>query len=60
MPGTLYHHLWKASGIEISALLEKLLELALQRHEEKNKITSSFKSDILAFANSIKLNIEKE
>lgn len=60
MPGTLYHHLWKASGIEIGDLLEKLMDLAVQLHREKNEITSTFKSDILSFANSIKLNIEKE
>lgn len=59
MPGTLYHHLWKASGIEIGDLLEKLIDLALQLHKEKNEATSTFKSNILSFANSIKLNIEK-
>jgi D-alanine-D-alanine ligase len=60
MPGTLYHHLWKASGVEIGDLLEKLIELAFARHEEKNKITATFKSDILSHANSIKLKIGKE
>lgn len=60
MPGTLYHHLWKASGIEIGDLLEKLIDLAQKQHEKKNKITSTFKSDILGHANSIKLQIEKK
>lgn len=60
MPGTLYHHLWKASGMEIGVVLEKLLELALQRHQKKNKIAFTFKSDILKFADSIKLQIKKE
>lgn len=60
MPGTLYHHLWKASGMEIGVVLEKLLELALQRHQKKNTIISTFKSDILKYANSIKLQIKKE
>ena len=46
MPGTLYHHLWKASGIEIGDLLEKLIELAFVRHREKNSITATFKSDL--------------
>lgn len=59
MPGTLYHHLWKASGIEIGDLLERLIGLAIQLHKEKNEVTSTFKSDILSFANSIKLNIKK-
>ncbi|MFA4817487.1 MAG: D-alanine--D-alanine ligase family protein [Parcubacteria group bacterium] len=60
MPGTLYHHLWKASGMEIGVVLEKLLELALQRYQEKNTVTLTFKSDILSHANSIKLQIKKE
>ncbi|EKE11354.1 MAG: hypothetical protein ACD_15C00101G0002 [uncultured bacterium] len=60
MPGTLYHHLWKASGMEINALIEKLIDLALENHKEKNEITSTFKSDILNFANSVKLQIEKD
>ncbi|MFA6184039.1 MAG: D-alanine--D-alanine ligase family protein [Parcubacteria group bacterium] len=60
MPGTLYHHLWKASGLELGGLIEKLISLAIEQHREKNKITSTFKSDILNFANSIKLQIKKE
>ncbi len=60
MPGTLYHHLWKASGIEISTLLEKLIDLANQQHKEKNKITMTFKSNLLNHANSIKLQIERD
>jgi D-alanine-D-alanine ligase len=60
LPGTLYHHLWKASGLEIGVLLEKLINLALEKHAEKNKIIDTFKSDILGYANSIKLQIGKE
>ncbi|MDP3957190.1 MAG: D-alanine--D-alanine ligase family protein [bacterium] len=60
LPGTLYHHLWKASGIEIGVLLEKLLELAKEQHAKKNAITMTFKSDLLSFANSVKLQMGKE
>lgn len=60
MPGTLYHHLWKASGIEIGELLEKLLTLAKEQHAKKNAITMTFKSDLLSFANSVKLQMSKE
>lgn len=60
MPGTLYHHLWKESGIEIGELIEKLIDLAKEQHREKNKLTSTFKSDILNFANSVKLQIESK
>jgi len=59
MPGTLYHHLWKASGIEVGVLIEKLMDLAIERHREKNKIISTFRSDLLKFANSVKLQIKE-
>lgn len=60
MPGTLYHHLWKKSGIEIGELLEKLIAFAQEKQEIKNKITLTFQSDLLKFANSVKLKIDKE
>ncbi len=47
LPGTLYHHLWKASGIEVEELVENLIEYALQTHMEKNEIEYTFKSDVL-------------
>ncbi|MEK9151477.1 MAG: D-alanine--D-alanine ligase family protein [Patescibacteria group bacterium] len=60
LPGTLYHHLWKASGIEIGELLEKLLQLAHKEHEKKNSITATFKSDLLSFAHSVKLQTKRD
>lgn len=59
MPGTLYHHLWKKSGIEFNELIDKLLTLAIEKHNEKNKTVSTFDSDILKNANSAKLKITK-
>lgn len=59
LPGTVYHHLWKASGLELNQLLEKLLNFAKERHKEKNKIKYDFNSDILSFANSVKLKLKK-
>lgn len=47
MPGTLYHHLWKESGINFATLLEKLLDSALERQKESSLITRSFSSTIL-------------
>jgi D-alanine-D-alanine ligase len=55
LPGTLYHHLWQASGIELPALIEKLIIYAKERHQAKNKYTYGFNSDILKFATSSKL-----
>ena len=60
LPGTLYHHLWKASGITIDQLLERLIALAEDRHREKSKLTSTFQSDILKFANSVKLQMKRD
>lgn len=59
MPGTVYHHLWKASGLELNQLLSKLLDFAKERHKEKNKIKYTFDSDMLKFANSVKLKLKK-
>lgn len=59
MPGTLYHHLWKASGIGFDELLEKLLNLALERSKNQKRLSSEFGSRILDFANSVKLRIDK-
>lgn len=58
LPGTLYHHLWKASGIELPELLTKLVKLAEERYVNKQKITATFESDILKQADSAKLKMK--
>jgi D-alanine-D-alanine ligase len=55
LPGTLYHHLWEKSGIDLPTLLQKLVDLALDRHERKKRVKFSFDSDILKMVNSPKL-----
>ena len=47
LPGTLYHHLWEKSGVDLPELLEELLKVARSRHERIKEIESSFASDIL-------------
>jgi D-alanine-D-alanine ligase len=32
---SMYPKLWQASGVSYSQLIDRLIELALQRHEEK-------------------------
>ncbi|HPS28334.1 MAG TPA: D-alanine--D-alanine ligase family protein [Candidatus Paceibacterota bacterium] len=59
LPGTLYHHLWKASGIDFPELLKELIDLAFERHQEKGKLLSTFNSSILKklnLANKLQLN----
>lgn len=47
MPGftsiSMYPKLWQASGLSYSKLLDKLIELALQKYEEKQSISSSYR-----------------
>lgn len=59
IPGTLYHHLWKASGIPFEELLKRLINLAEETHRQKNSVTTSFASDILLHASSEKLRLKE-
>lgn len=55
IPGTLYHHLWKASGLELGDLIKKLIGYAAETHKNKNNIQYIFESEILKYANLMKL-----
>lgn len=39
---SMYPKLWQTSGLPYPKLLDKLIELAIQRHQEKNKLATSF------------------
>lgn len=52
MPGTLYHHLWRASGVSLNELLEELLDLSMERYRARGKLTTTFSSNVLAQAGS--------
>jgi D-alanine-D-alanine ligase len=54
MPGTLYHHLWKKSGIELDDLMKRLIGYALERDESKQRFTYTFESSVLSQAGSAK------
>lgn len=41
---SMYPKLWQASGLPYIKLLDKLIDLARQRHREKNKLKTSFDS----------------
>ncbi|MGE3269338.1 MAG: D-alanine--D-alanine ligase family protein, partial [Chloroflexota bacterium] len=47
MPGSLAFYLWEASGVSFPALVDRLLELALERHRERQQTTFSFDSALL-------------
>jgi D-alanine-D-alanine ligase len=55
LPGTLYHHLWAKSGIELDVLLTRLIKLAQESYQIKNQYATVFESDLLKMTNSIKL-----
>lgn len=59
LPGTLYHHLWKASGIELKDVISRLIDTAKKRQENNKNIKRTFESDLLRQANSSKLKIGK-
>lgn len=58
LPGTLYHHLWKASGIELDVLVKNLVDLALEKHLVKQSFTNTFNSKLLEQANIVKLQVK--
>jgi D-alanine-D-alanine ligase len=55
LPGTLYHHLWKKSGIELDELFRRLIGYADERFKAKKRITYTFDSSVLSQAGSVKL-----
>jgi D-alanine-D-alanine ligase len=38
---SMYPKLWEASGLPYSALIDRLIELALERHAEKQRLRTS-------------------
>ncbi len=60
LPGTLYHHLWKASGVELDELIAKLIGYAEEKYKMKNEIQYTFESGMLKYSKSIKLSLKEE
>ena len=47
IPGSLSFHLWKATNLSYSKLLDKLIELSLKKYREDKNLIFSFESNIL-------------
>lgn len=47
LPGSLYAHNWRASGVSSVDLVTKLVELAQKRWEEKQKLNTTFTTNFL-------------
>ena len=48
IPGCLSFHLWKATNVNYTELLDKLIDLSLKREREDKNMTYSFDSNILS------------
>ena len=48
IPGSLSFHLWRATNLDYTSLLNKLIDLSLKREREERNITYSFDSNILS------------
>ena len=48
IPGSLSFHLWRATGLEYSDMLDKVIDLALKRHREEENLTFSVDTNILS------------
>ncbi len=55
LPGTIYSHLWKESGIPTRELVVKLIGYALDKYKAKQEINTIFVSNVITNVNSIKL-----
>jgi D-alanine-D-alanine ligase len=40
----MYPKLWEAAGLKYADLLDELIRLAFERHEEKNSLKTTFES----------------
>jgi D-alanine-D-alanine ligase len=47
LPGSLYAHNWRQAGLSNVQLCEKLVDLALERYQDKQKLTTAFTSSYL-------------
>ena len=48
IPGSIAFYLWQAAGVSFSELMDKLVELALDRERRRSKMTFSYETNILS------------
>ena len=60
LPGTLYHHLWKKSGIEIHTVLEMMLKNGMKCWKQSQEIHNDYATDVLTNANQTKLQHQQD
>lgn len=52
IPGSLAFYLWEPKGVKYSELLERMIQLALKRHRQGEKINYTFETNILSMGGS--------
>lgn len=52
IPGSLAFYLWEPKGVKYAELLERMINLALKRHRQNEKISYSFDTNILSMGGS--------
>lgn len=54
IPGSLSYYLWEATGISFSALMDRLVQLALKRKRDIERKTFTYDSNIFALGGGVK------
>ena len=54
IPGALSFYLWEASGKPFEKELDEIIEIAIKRHRDKEKLTFSYDQNILAMQGGVK------
>ncbi len=52
IPGSLAFYLWEPKGVKYTELLERMIQLALKRHRQNEKISYTFETNILSMGGS--------
>ena len=47
IPGSLAFYLWQSSGVSFEELMDKLVELALERERRRSRMTFSYSTNLL-------------
>ena len=54
IPGALSYYLWEASGMTFEQELDEIIDIAIKRHRDKEKLTFSYDQNILAMQGGVK------
>ena len=55
IPGALSYYLWEATGKTFEEEMDQVIDIALKRHREREKLTFSYDQNILAMQGSPKM-----